>query len=173
MKATGSPTWRTWPSARIGCGDVGAGGAVAVLELHRRVHRLDAVGLEVVARVDGEHARHRPGGRGVDRDDPRRRMRGAQQDPDRGVGEADVVGVAPVALQEAGVLDASDGLGETEFGGHGAVLFPGCILAARSMDAGARQAKGAGDGGGGSCCGGGSRRPQRAFVFSRMVWNTT
>ena len=100
--------------ARMGWGDVGAGGAVAVVERDAAGVGADAVGLEVGAGVDGEDALEGAGGAGVDGADAGGGVGAAEDD---GVGFArqrDVIGVATLAEEEAGVFHAADGLGETE-----------------------------------------------------------
>jgi hypothetical protein len=67
---------------------------------------------DVLAGHDGDHAGQRLGGLGTDGEDLGVRVRAAQ---DRGVCHAlqlDVVDVAPLAAQEARVLDAVDALAE-------------------------------------------------------------
>ena len=111
--ATGSPTWRTLPSASTGC--VGSAiGEPSWLWICQPQGRPPSGG-DVRAGEDRDHPRHRRGGGGVDR-----RMRPCAASGRRcGVGLAgavDVVGVVAAAGQEAHVLlapragaDASNG----------------------------------------------------------------
>ncbi len=91
-----------------------AGGSVAVLHRHGAGQPADAVRVQIGAGVDRLHAGHGPGRRSVDAGDGRRGMRTAQHDAEQHARQHDVIGVAPVAFQQTRVLDAADGLGETE-----------------------------------------------------------
>jgi hypothetical protein len=86
----------------------GAGGAVGACEDRRERDRLYAVGDEIGAGHHGEHAGHRRGRGGVDRDDARMRDRGAQEAEMNLPGHRGVVGVMALAGQQAGILDPLD-----------------------------------------------------------------
>ena len=81
--------------------------AVGARERAGRGHRLHAGGDEVGAGVDGDDARHRDGGAGVDRADAGVRVRRAQHHEVQVAGERHVVDVPAGAGDERGVLDAA------------------------------------------------------------------
>ena len=65
---------------------------------------------------------------GVDPGDPRRGVRAAQHDAVQHAGQHDVVGVAPRAVQQAGVLHAANGLGEAELCRRHGAVSPGLVV---------------------------------------------
>ena len=118
--------------------------AVAVLHRGRARQAADAVGVEVRAGIDRQHARHRPRRRGVDRGDAGGGMRAAQHHALHGAGQGDVIGVGAAALQQARVLDAADGLGKAELR-HGANSLPvSCDGSGTSLGRGGERPRGSG-----------------------------
>ena len=97
-------------------GGIGGAGAVAVLQAAGMGQGAEPVRRQILRRVDGEHAGHGAGIGGVDGEDRRMGVRAAQQVAGRGAGDGEVVGVAALALQQARVLDATQGLAEAELG---------------------------------------------------------
>jgi hypothetical protein len=90
---------------------------------HRRQHdeALHVGELEVLARVDGEHTRHRRGLARVDRGDARVGDRAPHEHHVPHAGNRQVVGLAGVALEDARVLEPDDRVAEDRAGGgHGA-----------------------------------------------------
>jgi hypothetical protein len=81
---------------------VGARSAVAVLERDGAGYLADALGLQLGAGDDAQHARHGLRIRHVEGRDPRMRVRGAQDVSMRLAGQADVVGIAAMAQQRRG-----------------------------------------------------------------------
>ena len=94
---------------------VGALGAVPVGQRHGAGQKVAAAGFDVRAGDHGEHARRRSGRRDVERTDPGVRL-GRADDAAVGLtGDVDVVGVAPLARDEALILHPPHRLADPEF----------------------------------------------------------
>ena len=91
---------------------------------HRRAgQRADALGGEVGAGQHQRDARHGPRRRGVDRDDPRMRMRRAQRHAMQRAGGDQVRDIAALADEETRILDAAAVLAD-----HGGPPGLGCAI---------------------------------------------
>ena len=121
MNATGSPTWRTAPSASAGCGGLAMSEPSRFCTGAAQGIGRDAVGVQVGRGIDRLNPGDRCCRRRVDRAELRRGVRAAQHDAVQHARQDDIVGVAAAALQQARVLHAADGLGEAELG-HGRCL---------------------------------------------------
>jgi hypothetical protein len=94
-------------------GRLAHGRAVAVVEVHDALER--AVGFEIGARIDAEHARQRARGRDIDRADDPVGVAAAHHHRMGLAREADIVGEAPFAANELGILAAQHRLADPEF----------------------------------------------------------
>ena len=97
------------------------GRAVGPGALERHLHGAEAVAGEIGAGEDGDHARHRARGGGLDGPDARVGMRRAQHDQVDLAGQVDVVVEAALALQQPRIVEAPDPLPDPELF-HGATV---------------------------------------------------
>ena len=92
----------------------GGRAAVGPLEAGRKGHGLDARRHQVGPGEHGAHARQRPRGGGVDRDDARVGVRAAHEGRKALAGQAQVVGEAAFTAQQRGVFDAAQRVAAAE-----------------------------------------------------------
>ena len=97
------------------------GRAVGPGALERHLHGAEAVPGQIGTGEDGDHARQRPRGGGLDGPDPRMGMRRAHHHHVDLAGQVDVVVEAALALQQPRIVEAPDPLPDPELP-HGAAV---------------------------------------------------